>query len=226
MFSKDRLIILDADGTIIDAFRAIEKTFYVNGMDIGNLERFQKRHHLFKYIGGIKEFPKNLRKQVNKKKRKQLLSTLTEVYREEACMYEGMTEMIQLLRETADVRLGIITRNITHQPLETLRLLFRRHGINPDQFDFLVHLPLREEKVARFRKIRAKYNVNPVLSYACGDEIKDYTAAIQSGMHPLMVSYGFEDYKRLHKKFDVPREVISRSPEELSDRLLHALGVK
>ncbi len=225
MFSRDRLIVLDADGTTIDAFSAIEKTFTVHGMDIGNLERFQKRHHLFKYLGGIKEFPKNLHKQITKKKRKKLLRTLTEVYREEAYMYEGRPEMIQCLLEAADIRVGIITRNITHEPLETLRLLFRRHGIKPDGFDFLIHLPLREEKMVRFREIRARFNVNPALSYACGDEIKDYAAAMQSGMHPLMVSYGFEDYNRLHKKFGVPREIISRNPSELSGRLLHALGV-
>ena len=143
-----------------------------------------------------------------------------------ACMYEGMAELLECLQETADIRFGIITRNITHQPLETLRLLFKRHGVNSDRFDFLVHLPFREEKVNLFRKVRRIYDVNPVLSYACGDEVKDYVAAIQCGMHPLMVSYGFENYMRLHNKFDVPAEVISRSPAELSGRLLHALGVQ
>lgn len=225
MFSRERLIILDADGTIIDAFGAIEKTFGVNGMDIGDLDRFRKRHHMFKYLGGIKEFPKNLRKQVTKEKRKKLLRTLTEVYREEASMYGGMVEMIHCLQERSDVRLGVITRNITVKPLKTLRLLFRRHDIDPEQFDFLVHLPLKEDKVDRFRKIRARFNINPMLSYACGDEIKDYRAAIRSGMHPLMVSYGFDDYLRLYKKYDVPKEIISHSPAELSERLLHALGV-
>ncbi len=57
MYSKDRLIILDADGTTIDAFTAIERTFVHHHMDIGDLERFQKRRNLFKYLGGSRSFP-------------------------------------------------------------------------------------------------------------------------------------------------------------------------
>jgi phosphoglycolate phosphatase len=40
-----------------------------------------------------------------------------------------------------------------------------------------------------------------------------------------MVSYGFEDQERLLQKHRVPAEVISRTPEELSERVLHALGL-
>ena len=40
--SRDRLILLDADGTIIDAFSAIETAFSLHGMQNGDLERFQK----------------------------------------------------------------------------------------------------------------------------------------------------------------------------------------
>ena len=48
MYSRERLIILDADGTTIDAFSAIDATFGAHGMDIGDLKRFQKRRNLFK----------------------------------------------------------------------------------------------------------------------------------------------------------------------------------
>lgn len=56
-------------------------------MDIGDLDRFQKRRHLFKYPGGLKKFPKNLKQQLSKQKRAKLISTLTEIYREEAKLY-------------------------------------------------------------------------------------------------------------------------------------------
>ena len=62
MFSNQLLVILDADGTTIDAFRAIEKAFAHHGLDIGPLARFQKRRNMFKYLGGIKEMPTNLRR--------------------------------------------------------------------------------------------------------------------------------------------------------------------
>jgi phosphoglycolate phosphatase len=41
--NMERLVIFDADGTTIDAFHAIQLTFLRHGMDIGDLERFQKR---------------------------------------------------------------------------------------------------------------------------------------------------------------------------------------
>jgi phosphoglycolate phosphatase len=226
MYSSDRLIIFDADGTTIDAFAAIEKAFYVNGMDIGNLERFQKRRNLFKYLGGVKELPKTLGSQLNKKKRKKLLDTLTEIYRYEARIFDGMAEMITRLRDTADIRMGIITRNITLEPLETLHQLYWRNNIDPAGFDFLIHLPLRKEKADKFREVRVKYRINPALAYACGDEAKDYFAALQSGIFPFMVSYGFEDHKRLRYRYEIPGEIISASPAELCARLFHTLNIR
>jgi phosphoglycolate phosphatase len=59
----------------------------------------------------------------------------------------------------------------------------------------------------------------------CGDEHKDFAAAIGTGMHPFMVSYGFEDYDRLTEKFDIPHELISRTSLELCLRVRHALDL-
>ncbi|HEX8954721.1 MAG TPA: HAD family hydrolase [Burkholderiaceae bacterium] len=226
MFSSNkRLVILDADGTTIDAYTAIDKAFSAHGMALGDEERFQKRRHLFKYLGGLKEFPSNLRKQIGKHKRKQLIATLTEVYREEALLYPGIAPLIQALMAAPEVLVGLVTRNITNEPLETLRILFARHEIDTAAFDFLVHIPLSEEKTAHFKAVRNELGINPARAYICGDEHKDYLAALRSGMHPFMVSYGFEDFRRLTEKFEVPEEVISRSPEELRMRLLHALDI-
>ncbi len=225
MFSNDRLIILDADGTTIDAFRAIETTFARHGMDIGPLARFQKRRNLFKYLGGIKEMPQNLRTQLARSNRSRVIATLTEVYREEARMFDGAEHLIRRLAAAPDVRVGIVTRNITVNPLETLTRLFERHGIEPDLLDFLVHLPLGGDKIGYFRQLRERYEINPACGYACGDEAKDFRAAVGAGLHPFMVSYGFEDYDRLTNKHEVPPEIIARTPDELSRRVLHALGL-
>lgn len=223
--NKKRLVILDADGTTVDAYTAIDKAFTQHGMALGDQERFQKRRHLFKYLGGLKEFPSNLRKQIGKQKRKQLIATLTNVYREEAMLFPGIAQLVQTLIDAPDVIVGMVTRNITNEPKETLRLLFERHDIDVGKLDFLVHIPLSEEKTSHFKAIRAQYEINPARCYICGDEHKDYLAALGSGMHPFMVSYGFEDFKRLTEKFAVPEEVISRTPEELGVRLLHALDI-
>jgi len=223
--SNKKLIILDADGTTIDAFNAIDKAFSLHGMTLGDQGRFQKRRHLFKYLGGLKECLANLKKQVSKQKRKQLIATLTTVYREEAQLYPGMAAMIQTLIDAPDIVVGLITRNVTNDPIETLRQLFRRHQIDIDALDFMVHLPLKQEKTVYFQAARLEYNINPARAYVCGDEYPDYVAALESGMHPFMVSYGFEDIDRLTAKFNVPEEIISRTPEELSARMLHALDL-
>ncbi|MGB5834404.1 MAG: HAD hydrolase-like protein [Thiohalocapsa sp.] len=225
MFTNDRLVVLDADGTTINAFRAIEKTFAHHGMNIGPLARFQKRRKIFKYLGGIKEMPTNLRRQLGGMKRSTFVKTLTEVYREEATMFEGMELLIRRLGATPDVKVGIVTRNITINPIETLTRLFLRHGIEPDTLDFLVHLPLSEDKLGCFRQIREQFEINPARAYACGDEAKDFRAAVNAGMHPFMVAYGFEGFDRLHKKHGIPAEIIARTPDELSWRVQHALGL-
>ncbi len=136
MFSNQRLVILDADGTTIDAFRAIEKTFAHHGMDIGPLARFQKRRNMFKYLGGIKEMPTNLRRQFRGMKRSTFVKTLTEVYREEAVMFAGMAQLMRCLAAESDVTVGVVTRNITVEPVATLDAAVRapRHRIGATGF--------------------------------------------------------------------------------------------
>jgi phosphoglycolate phosphatase len=226
MYSKDRLIIMDADGTTIDAFGAIERTFAEHHMNIGDLERFQKRRNLFKYLGGLKEFPTNLKRQIGKQKRSKLIATLTEIYREEAKLYEGIDFLIRRLIAERGLRVGLITRNITNEPKRTLRRLFQRHDIEVDELDFLVHIPLKQDKVEPFRRTRDELRINPARAYACGDEKKDFLAAVATGMHPFMVSYGFEDYERLTGKIGVPAEVISRNPGEFRERVCHTLDLE
>ena len=223
--SRKRLLILDADGTTVDAFSAIEAAFSRHGLDIGDEARFQKRHNLFKYLGGLKEFPSIIKKNLRRNSRAKLVDSLTEVYRQEAAMYEGIPDLVRELVAAPDVVVGMVTRNITNEPLETLRQLFQRHDIDINALDFLVHIPLSEKKTSQFRAIREQFGINPARAYVCGDEHKDFAAAIGTGMHPFMVSYGFEDHERLTTKFDIPDELIARTSDELCQRVRHALDL-
>lgn len=223
--NMERLVIFDADGTTIDAFHAIELAFLQHGMDIGDLERFQRRRKLFKYLGGLREFPTNLRRQFGKQSRKRLLATLTDVYRHEARLYPGIASLLRTLLAAPDIRVGFITRNVTIEPKETLKCLFQRHGIDTGEFDYFACIPLKESKTEYLKQVRQSFAINPARAYSCGDEYSDYLAAIGAGTHPFVVAYGFEDSARLVKKFGVPREVISTSPTEFVDRLLHALNL-
>ena len=223
--SRDRLIIIDADGTVIDAFSAIGTAFARHGMDLGDLDRFQKRRNLFKYLGGLKEFPRNLAKHFGKQGRKELLASLTEIYRDEARLYPGMAELIGDLLAAPDIRVGMVTRNVTHEPEVTLGKLFARHDLDIGQLDALHYVPLRQEKTPYFKITRERFDINPARAYACGDEHKDYAAAQAAGMHPFIVSYGFENFARLTRKFGIPEEVISLDPQSLSARVRHALDM-
>ena len=224
--SRDRLVIFDADGTLIDTFPAVEQAFERHGMDIGDLQRFQRRRKLLKYLGGLREFPKNLRRQLDKDNRKGLKHTLTEVYRGEASLFPGMAELLRALIGRADVRVGIVSRNVTIEPELTLGAVLQRHGIAPEELDFLRCIPLGDEKAGPFRELRLAYGINPARAYACGDEYRDYAAALASGIHPLIAAYGFEDRGRLVEDFKVPDEVIAQTPEELVSRLCHTLDIE
>lgn len=221
--SNKHLIIFDADGTTIDAYSAIEESFSRHGLTLGDEESFQKRHHLFKYLGGLKEFPSFIKRNIREQGRKKIITTMTDVYRTEAKLYPGIAELMRALIAAPNIVVGLVTRNITNNPLDTLHQLFMRHDIDIDELDFLVHIPLKDTKATQFRIARERFSINPARTYMCGDEHKDYLAAISTGMHPFMVSYGFEDHCRLTKKFDVPDEIISRTPKELCSRIRHAL---
>lgn len=218
-------MIFDVDGTTVDAFHAIETAFLRHGMDIGDIDRFQKRRKLLKFLGGLREFPTNLRRQFGKQSRKRLRETLTEVYRQEACLYPGIDTLLRTLLDTPDIRVGLITRNVTIEPEKTLQCLFQRHGIDTSEFDYFACIPLKEKKTEYLRFARQSFAINPARAYACGDEHGDYLAAISAGMHPFVVSYGFENSARLTRKFEVPSEVISTSPSEFIGRLAHALNI-
>jgi phosphoglycolate phosphatase len=223
--NPNRLVIFDADGTLIDAFHAIEQTFLRHGMAIGDLERFQKRRKLLKYLGGLREFPTNLRKQFGKQSRKRLLATLTEFYRDDALLYPGIAGLLRTLFADPGIHVGLVTRNVTLEPEESLRRLFARHDIDIRDFDFLACIPLGEDKTPELKRARDCLGVNPARTYACGDEHSDYLAAISAGIYPFVVAYGFEDRERLIGGFGVPPEIVSASPEEFAERLLHALDL-
>ena len=223
--NNDRLILFDADGTLIDGFGAIDQTFALHGMDIGELENFQKRRKLLKYLGGIREFPVNLRKQFGKQHRKALRATLTTVYRDDAQLYPGLADLLRDLMAAPDIRVGLVTRNVTIDPEVTLGTLFARHDVDISALDYVACVPLGKSKLDAFRDALTRFDINPARAYACGDEHGDYHAAILSGMHPFIVSYGFEDHQLLKKKYEIPEALILRTPADVCARIRHGLGI-
>lgn len=223
--SRDHLVIFDADGTIIDAFGAVTAAFAEMGMELGDFERFQRRRRLFKYLGGLREFPANLKKQLGRQQRRELLDRVTEIYRDEACLYPGIGDLLHDLLAAPNIRVGLVTRNLTHDPEITLGRLFNRHNIDLGAFDHVAHVGLSEDKAPFFRQARERFGLNPARCCACGDEVKDYLAAFATGFRPFVVSYGLEGYRRLTEKFAIPAELVSQTPEDLCARLRHTMDL-
>lgn len=223
--SPAHLVIFDADGTLIDAFTAIDKAFSLHGLNLGDLARFQKRHNMFKYLGGLKEFPRNLSLQIGKRQRRELITTMTGIYREEAQLFPGMGKLLRRLIDHQDVRVALVTRNITHDPEQTLSALLARHDIDIREIDHWAHVPLSDTKTAAFRAARERFGINPARCLVLGDEHKDYAAAQAAGMQAMIAAYGFDSLERLTGKYEIPPEIIAATPEELIARLQHALGL-
>lgn len=80
------------------------------------------------------------------------IGELTEVYREEALMYPGMAELVRDLIEAHGIRVGMVRRNICHEPKTTLARLVGRHDIDLGHLYFMHYLPLREEKTPYSRR--------------------------------------------------------------------------
>ncbi len=147
------------------------------------------------------------------------------MYRDEASMYPGFPELLRDLIDAPHIRVGVVTRNVTHEPAETLARLFARHDLDVGQLDFFHCLSLTQNKASYFKFERDERDINPARAYVCGDEHKDYTAAVESGMHPFIASYGFESFTRLTGKFGIPAVLISPTPQAMGARLRHALDL-
>lgn len=223
--SSDHLVILDADGTLFDTFPVVEEAFSLHGMDIGDRERFQRRRKLLKYLGGLREFPKNLRQQLDRTHRKQFKQTLTEIYRASARPFPGMIDLLRQLIEAPGVRVGIVSRNVTAEPETTLSIVLQRYGIDSDTLDFMRCIPRGDKKTEQFRLLRDQFGINPLRTVVCGDEAVDYEDASGAGLRALIAAYGFEDQRRLVEDDGVPAELVVPTPEMLALRLCHALGL-
>jgi len=129
---------------------------------------------------------------------------LTDIYREEADLYPGIRQLIERLIREPMLRVGIVTRNITFEPGETLRILLPTQWCGSRQPRLLPTHPAqgRQDPALQGHPRTVPDQSRP--GYACGDEKKDFVAALSTGMHPFIASYGFEDYERLTERIGVP----------------------
>lgn len=219
---KDILVVLDFDGFLINSYKLLQITFNEFGLDIGDEDRFRHRRKFLKYLGGGKEFMRNL-VTYSLPKKKKIRKTLTEIYLAEGHIYQEFVPVLNKMIDTPGIHVGIISRNFTHNPGKTIRRVLRNSHINEENLDFVIpvdtgtkkHDVLEGMKSTRYRKC-----------IFGADEIGDYKAAIETGYnYVLIASYGFDNRKRLINDGQVPENNIYDSPIIIADRLNKLLPV-
>lgn len=220
MPQKEILVVLDFDGFLINSYKLLQTTFRQFDLDIGDEDRFRHRRKFLKYLGGGKEFLRNLVTYTLPKK-KMIRKTLTEIYREEGRVYSEFVPMINQMIRHPFIHAGIISRNFTHHPGATIRTVLRNSLIDEHELDFVIPIPAGVKKHDVLEGMKS-FRYGKCIFGA--DEIGDYRAATETDYDMIMMaSYGFDDRKRLINEGEVPPEIIFDTPNDLVEKLTSSL---
>jgi hypothetical protein len=213
---KDILVVLDFDGFLINSYKLLKITFEQFGLNIGDEERFKHRRKFLKYLGGGKELLRNL-VAYSLPKQKKIREVLTEVYQEDGRIYKEFVPLINEMVAQPALHVGIISRNFTHAPGNTIRTVLGNSEVNHEGLDFLIPIGIGVKKHAVLEGMRSPHYRRCLFG---ADEIGDYRAAVDTGYDCiLMASYGFDKKERLLDEGGIPAEDIFDTPRELVRQL-------
>lgn len=216
MSSKNTLIVFDFDGLLINSYKLLKITFNHFGLDVGDEDRFKNRRKFLKYVGGGKELIGNL-VNLSLPSKKLIREKLTKTYCENGKIHPEFTLLINDLIDNPNIHVGIVSRNFTHHPGNTIRQVLRNSKINEAALDFLIPISAGVKKVNVLEAMKSSAFKTSIF---VADEISDFQAAEETNYDViLMASYGFDTKERLIRKGNVPEEVIFESPEKLAKKL-------
>ena len=218
---KDRLVVLDFDGFLINSYRLLQITFEHFGLDVGDEERFRHRRKFLKYLGGGKEFLRNL-VYYSLPRKKNFRRLLTDIYQERGYLYPEFVPLLNSLIAAPDLHVGVISRNYTCNPGLTIRAVLRNSGVDEKDLDFVIPVGVGVKKHAVLEAMRSTRYRECLFG---GDEVGDYRAAAESGYESIiMASYGFDNRKRLLNTGQVPDAIIFDTPRQLAGALSRRLN--
>ena len=213
---KETLVVLDFDGLLINSYELLKKTFKHFGLDVGDEDRFQNRQKFLKYVGGGKELIGNL-VNLSLPKKKLIREQLTETYCEEGKIFPEFTGLINDMIDSPEIHVGIVSRNFTHHPGNTIRQVLKNSKVNEAALDFIIPISVGVKKINVLEGMKSSSYKHCIFA---ADEISDYRAAYETGYeHILMASYGFDTRQRLIKKGDIPEKIIHDTPKKLVKKL-------
>lgn len=223
MTKKEALIVLDFDGLLINSYRLLKITFAHFGLDVGDENRFKNRRKFLKYLGGGKEFIGNL-VNLSLPSKKLIRKQLTETYCRKGKIHPEFTLLLNEMIDNPKIHIGVVSRNFTHHPGNTIRQVLRNSKVNEAALDFVIPISARAKKINILEGMKSSaYKTNIFMA----DEISDYEAATAAHYDQiLMASYGFDTRDRLIKKGEIPEKVIFDSPEKLVHKLDQTLSKK
>jgi len=212
MARKEYLLVLDFDGFLINSYSLLKATFEEFGLDIGDESRFKNRRKFMKYLGGGREFLRNLVKYSLPKKKK-IRQQLTEQYVEHGIIYSEFVPLLNRLITSPAVHIGIISRNYTLTPGETIRAVLKNSDVDEADLDFVIPIPTGVKKNDVLTAMKSsRYSQ----TWFGGDEVGDFHAACETGYDNILIgSYGFDTEKRLIDSGKVPESIIFPSPKKL-----------
>ncbi len=209
------LVVLDFDGLLINSYELLKDTLQEFGIDVGDEERFKKRRKFLKYFGGGKEILTNLVNFALPKK-KRIREMLTEFYRSRGRIYPELQPLVNQLIANPAVHCGILSRNYTLSPGPTIRTVLRNSGVQEQELDFIIPIPVGVKKDDVLAALRSSRYQECILG---GDEIGDYRAALAADFDSIIASYGFDNTKRLVDRGQVPLHCIVKTPAEFASEL-------
>ena len=213
---KETLVVLDFDGLLINSYALLKSTFSHFGLNVGDEGRFQDREKFLKYLGGGKEFIGNL-VNLSLPKKKMIREQLTETYCTEGQVYPEFTSVINDMIDNPNIHVGIVSRNFTHHPGQTIRQVLKNSKITEAALDFIIPISVGVKKANVLEGMKASSYKQSIFA---ADEISDYRAAYDTGYDfILMASYGFDTKRRLIKKGNIPEKIIFESPNKLANKL-------
>ena len=216
MILKETLVVLDFDGLLINSYELLNITFKHFGLDVGDIERFQNRRKFLKYVGGGKELIGNL-VNLSLPKKKLIRKKLTETYCAVGQIYPEFTDLINDMTDNPDIHVGIVSRNFTHHPGNTIRQVLRNSKINETALDFVIPISAGAKKINILEGMKSTAYRTSIFA---ADEISDYEAASLTGYDTiLMASYGFDTRERLQKKGNIPKKIIYETPNKKNKKL-------
>jgi phosphoglycolate phosphatase len=218
---KRLLVVLDFDGFLINSYALLKDTLDGFGLDVGDEDRFKNRRKFLKYLGGGKEFVTNLVK-FSFPKKKRIREALTDLYVYTGRIYPEFKPLINELIASPAVHCGIVSRNYTLNPGCTIRSVLRNSGIDEEELDFVIPIPVGVKKGDVLVAMKASRYRDCLLG---GDEVGDYRAAIEAGYGCLIGSYGFDNRKRLVEQGEVPADCIFDNPRDLVAQFRARVGV-